>query len=358
MPIYRGGTLVGGIGVSGDGIDQDDMISFLGLHNAGVRLGTIGNAATGDPRRPDRRPGRRQQRRQAALGQLPVQSVPRHERAECLPGKMTVAAVLLSLMAGTAPLSSLRHPGLDPGPMNTDFEISTRSTFMDPGLRRDDAWASHPGLDPGSTNAAFGMLAQSVFMDPGLRRDDALVVLAFQQPAGDPPPAPPPEPEEDYTQPPTPPSEEALIEGRRRPGVPQHELPDPVNQVNPGAIRSPPPEAFPAEHVAVPDRWRLIQTLGLVRERWWDPYNQNTYKGDRPICIPTEEEQERRRRLREEAAAAGRPAPYGSAPCRTPRFLGLAGHDWFFVVGAVSDTVVEPRTFPIPVGVQTTDRPG
>jgi uncharacterized protein GlcG (DUF336 family) len=44
VPIYRGSTLVGGIGVSGDGIDQDDMISFLGLHNAGLRLGTIGNA--------------------------------------------------------------------------------------------------------------------------------------------------------------------------------------------------------------------------------------------------------------------------------------------------------------------------
>ena len=43
-PIYRGGTLVGAIGVSGDGIDQDDMISFLGLANAGSALGTIGNA--------------------------------------------------------------------------------------------------------------------------------------------------------------------------------------------------------------------------------------------------------------------------------------------------------------------------
>lgn len=44
VPIYRGDTLIGGIGVSGDGIDQDDMASFLGLHNASVRLGTIGNA--------------------------------------------------------------------------------------------------------------------------------------------------------------------------------------------------------------------------------------------------------------------------------------------------------------------------
>jgi uncharacterized protein GlcG (DUF336 family) len=44
VPIYRGTTLVGGIGVSGDGVDQDDMIAFLGLHEAGQVLGTIGNA--------------------------------------------------------------------------------------------------------------------------------------------------------------------------------------------------------------------------------------------------------------------------------------------------------------------------
>jgi uncharacterized protein GlcG (DUF336 family) len=44
VPVYRGNVLVGGIGVSGDGIDQDDMISFLGLHNAGARVGGIGNA--------------------------------------------------------------------------------------------------------------------------------------------------------------------------------------------------------------------------------------------------------------------------------------------------------------------------
>lgn len=39
VPIYRGNTMVGAIGISGDGIDQDDMISFLGLSNAGLRLG-------------------------------------------------------------------------------------------------------------------------------------------------------------------------------------------------------------------------------------------------------------------------------------------------------------------------------
>ncbi len=44
VPIYRGDTLVGGIGVSGDGVDQDDMISFLALHRTGQRLRSIGNA--------------------------------------------------------------------------------------------------------------------------------------------------------------------------------------------------------------------------------------------------------------------------------------------------------------------------
>ena len=38
VPIYRGNNLVGAIGISGDGIDQDDMISFLGLSNASTRL--------------------------------------------------------------------------------------------------------------------------------------------------------------------------------------------------------------------------------------------------------------------------------------------------------------------------------
>jgi uncharacterized protein GlcG (DUF336 family) len=46
VPIYRGSQLIGGIGVSGDGIDQDDMISFLGLYNAGLQLGTINEAPT------------------------------------------------------------------------------------------------------------------------------------------------------------------------------------------------------------------------------------------------------------------------------------------------------------------------
>jgi hypothetical protein len=44
VPIYRTvagvPTLVGAIGVSGDGVDQDDMIAFLGLSQAAAALGT------------------------------------------------------------------------------------------------------------------------------------------------------------------------------------------------------------------------------------------------------------------------------------------------------------------------------
>jgi hypothetical protein len=154
------------------------------------------------------------------------------------------------------------------------------------------------------------------------------------------PQAPVPVPDQ---QGPTP--EDALIQGRRRPGIEQRELPDAVTQTNEGAIRAPPPEAFPTDQIPVPDRWRLIETLGVVEERWFDPYNQNTYKGDRPICVRSEEEDERR-------AREGRPK------CRTPKILKLKGDEWFFAVSAISDTLLEPRTFPIPVGVQTTAKPG
>lgn len=122
-------------------------------------------------------------------------------------------------------------------------------------------------------------------------------------------------------------ADEQIIDGRRRPGFEQ-ELPDKVTQENVGALRAPPPEAFPTDQIPIPDRWRLIESLGVVKERWFDPYNQNTLKGDRPIN-------------REKA-----------------KWLPIKGDDWFFIASAVSDTVLEPRTFPIPVGVQTTERPG
>jgi len=152
------------------------------------------------------------------------------------------------------------------------------------------------------------------------------------------------------------PVDPGVLEGRIRPGY-VAPLPDAVTQDNPGAVRAPPPQAFPTDQIPIPDRWRLIQNLGLVTEDALDPYNQNTYKGDRPICVNSDEERERRAAAREAAAAAGTEAPYGSARCITPSWLGLEEGKWFFIVNAISDTVFEPRTFPVPVGVQTTQDP-
>lgn len=45
FPIYRGATLIGAIGVSGDGVDQDDMVGMLGVSRAAAALKTgIGHA--------------------------------------------------------------------------------------------------------------------------------------------------------------------------------------------------------------------------------------------------------------------------------------------------------------------------
>jgi hypothetical protein len=111
----------------------------------------------------------------------------------------------------------------------------------------------------------------------------------------------------------------APVEGRRVPGLGRPTTWDPVVQANEGAVAPPRQGDFPADHLPVPDRWRLIETLGLVKSNWKDPYNQNTLKGDRPLC---------------------------------------GTHDLFLQLTAISDTVAEPRSFPTPVGVQTTERPG
>jgi len=43
VPIYRDGVVVGAIGISGDGVDQDDMIAALGLERARATLASAGS---------------------------------------------------------------------------------------------------------------------------------------------------------------------------------------------------------------------------------------------------------------------------------------------------------------------------
>jgi hypothetical protein len=93
---------------------------------------------------------------------------------------------------------------------------------------------------------------------------------------------------------------------RRRPGT---ESAPPLPPIDPSAV-PPPTRMMPRESFPIPDRWRLVDAVG-VKTRWWDPYNQNTLKGDRPLW-----------------------------------------DDWFINLNIVSDTVYELRGLPIPVAPQ------
>jgi hypothetical protein len=101
---------------------------------------------------------------------------------------------------------------------------------------------------------------------------------------------------------------------RRRPGHPAPERPEWPDR-NDGAIQPAPPDAV-GEFVPLPDRWRIMEALGQ-KYPWYDPYNNNVWKGDKPIH----------------------------------------GDDWFLSLLGVSDSVLEPRTIPTPVGAQSTEDP-
>jgi hypothetical protein len=155
----------------------------------------------------------------------------------------------------------------------------------------------------------------------------ALLLLQASPPAETQPPGTPPgEAKPSGWEQDAAPVDPQILEGRERPGY-TAPLPEKIEQRNQGAVRAPPPEAFATEQVPIPDRWRLIQSLGLVKENLFDPYHQNTLKGDRPIDR-----------------------------AKVP-WLPIKEDDWFFVANLISDSVYEPRTFPIPVGVQTTQDP-
>lgn len=93
---------------------------------------------------------------------------------------------------------------------------------------------------------------------------------------------------------------------RRSPSVPV--LPWEPTPCEPA--RLPAPQGASSEFASLPDRWRMVSMLGY-RQNLLDPYSGNNWlKGDRPA----------------------------------------GGEDWFVNVLGISDSVVEPRRFPTPVG--------
>jgi len=129
--------------------------------------------------------------------------------------------------------------------------------------------------------------------------------------------------------PPDPRPDQEIVRRRPGPSEPERYFPPPVS---PSQVPAPSP-VLPRETVPVPDRWRIMQSLGF-RAPWFDPYDQNVLKGDLPIA---------------------------DEPWVREHFPSLARHlgpDWFANVGLVSDTVAEFRRLPTPVPPQAPTRPG
>ncbi len=100
---------------------------------------------------------------------------------------------------------------------------------------------------------------------------------------------------------------------RRRPGRPVLPVEYCETEGLPPAVWGPLPE-----FAAVPDRWRIVSSLGYP-ERLWDPYSgNNVLKGDRPAF----------------------------------------GEDWFFFVSLISDSTFESRELPTPVSITSSTDPG
>lgn len=92
--------------------------------------------------------------------------------------------------------------------------------------------------------------------------------------------------------------------------------PEPARDTNPVSPIPRPTMDDYVLSVPIPDRWRIVDALGY-NDRWFDPYNRNILKADKPV--------------------------HG---------------DWFFNLGIISDTVVEVRDVPTPVGISSTHSPG
>ncbi len=119
-------------------------------------------------------------------------------------------------------------------------------------------WASRPGL------AGSGYLGLQSAQPAERQRPDRASTEETEPESEELPPEFEVEPSE------PPPVDNESIDGRRRPGF-TGELPDRIDQTNEGAFRAPPPEAFPMDQLPVPDRWRLIESLGIVKEKLVGP---------------------------------------------------------------------------------------
>ena len=343
MPIYRGNQLVGAIGVSGDGIDQDDMVAFLGLANAG-KIAEHGNRQRAAPPCAPTT-SRRKGGHPSALRQLPAGAVQWQYRAKCL--RRALAAAFWR----RSPRSALvgQHVCRGAGATGAQTRHARRQTWRaraatalgrrplrhsgagrhrqrarrgDDRLRR--AGATAAGCAAGSRSEARQLVPhssrrRSQRLDRLRRRQDRSELFGRRQsrhsqgiPRTD-VGAQPPAAMDAQTEAARVPAPDALPDDRillQRPmGRPLEAI---IPAIDPNQV-PPPSPLLPRETVPVPDRWRIVDQLGIVNQRAFDPYNPNTLKGDRPVF----------------------------------------GEDWFFNLGVISDTLFEARKLPTPIGAQS-----
>lgn len=180
------------------------------------------------------------------------------------------------------------------------------------GLRRRMSWKV-PGRSTLSAPLLLVALVAGVAQSPAVvaaetcYRDESGRIVNRRRPGFEPVPCP----AEDHDAKP----------GERRPGRQVGDMDDRrtaagrMAQRNPvSPIPRPDPSDYPAA-VPIPDRWRIVDSLGY-KERWYDPYNRNILKGDKPV--------------------------HG---------------EWFFNVTGILDSIYEVREVATPVGGQSTGNP-
>jgi hypothetical protein len=192
----------------------------------------------------------------------------------------------------SVPRGPVRSLAIEPRPDGTSL---ARIALRDPGARVRESQLSDP---------------------PRILLDLSPRAIAAEMPPEIPPepatPDPEPGPEVAMADPTAPVREPDAGGGRPRFRRPGGRLPPPQPAELPGERRRPLLTELDYQWVELPDRWRIVEALG-VNERFFDPYHQSTLKADRPI---------------------------------------LGTQDWFLNLSLVSDTFVEPRRLPTPVGGQ------
>ncbi len=264
FPIYRNGVLIGAFGAAGDGTEQDDIVGFLGLYEGSQAL-----AVAEGTNAPGHAP--------AAIRVDQLKSAENGVRPRYV-------------VCPQSPLITGEQRGRMRGQVRMSLRLCTLSALS--------AAAILIGAAP-----AGAAEAQTCYQDNSGR------ILNRRTPGSREVPCPAAGTPR-RTEPAPAPTPGAPAGAANNAAPPVSSAPEYISPIPRPRI-----EDYVAS-VPLPDRWRIVDTLGY-KDRWYDPYNRNILKGDKPV--------------------------HG---------------DWFFNLGVISDTGMEIRQVATPSAGVTTDNPG